>query len=632
MERAAEAQTSESEMVEQLQALYESTSSLEQVPDFDHTDIEEQAKRRFRQRARHFSQQKEIFFDKRKYFTDNPRINDENCRNLQNEPSWYGYSKDMEQFAQNIMIKAWRNDVRIKELAMKCQDKPSYQGRFRLDMANRLYVKEPEHLPMKTVLDVDSKYFNTIEGRPNPERFNLREYIDTVRETLRIKIAIGYRDDDIMLIDENLMMEQKMINIISANYQNYVNAFEEFLFKDHHNSMIILEECEETSALAIERYEEYKMAAKKYSAMKSALYFSEEKWRDSKMYQEFLFNMSPVRFRLAHPKQSKDVDTIAEDVLDDDIFAKYRVALDDVELTLGDIKKISDECQNAADADIYFKEPGELVEVFRYMELQNLNNLLYCEELAAPLESVKNNMAQAEKMFDKEIASLSEIIGRLEFGIMWEEERAKYLEEFAKKLINEELKQLVVDENVLNLYVFVEDCFETRVAPNDANLTMLEMISGISKKYGDELLAMEKVPKEIISVLGESCVQENMATMRLAEKAAKQVAELQRLTASLIKTFAPPYQKPPCKEPKNRSPVKKPPALKKVPSRKLTPEEEEYLEYFTDFCKFTDNPKDFGIDTSVMRKLNRYQVKGREEGSEERIVFGAPKSAKSGKK
>nr|CAI5828735.1 unnamed protein product [Callosobruchus analis] len=435
----AEGENPESDMVDQIQGLIESTSSLEQVPDFDHTDIEEQAKRKFRQRARHFSQTKEIFFDKRKYFTDNPRINDENCRNLQNEPSWYGYPKDMEQFAQ-------------------------------------------------------------------------------------------------------------------------------------------------------------------------------------------------VRFRIAHPEQSKNVDTIAEDVMDDDIFAKYRIAIDDAELTLTDIKEIADECQNAGAADIYFKEPGELVEVFRYMELQNLNNLLYCEELAAPLETVKNNMAQAEKLFDKEIASLSEIIGRLEFGIMWEEERAKYLEEFAKKLINEELKQLVVDENILNLYVFVEDCFETRVAPNDANLTMLEMISGISKKYGDELLSMEKVPKEIISVLGESCVQENMATMRLAEKAAKQVAELQRLTASLIKTFAPPYQKPPYKEPKNRSPVKKPPALKKVPSRKLTPEEEEYLEYFTDFCKFTDNPKDFGIDTSVMRKMTRYQIKGKEEGSEERIVVGAPKAPKPGKK
>ncbi|CAH1992832.1 unnamed protein product [Acanthoscelides obtectus] len=436
-----------------------------------------------------------------------------------------------------------------------------------------------------------------------------------------------------MLIEENLTMEQKMINIINHNYQNYVNAFEVFLFKDHHNSMAILEECEKTSTKAIERYEEYKLAAKKYASMKSALYFSEEKWRDCKMYQEFLFNMSPVRFRLAHPAQSKNVDTIAEDIMDDDIFAKYKIALDDAELTLSDIKEIANECQSACPADIYFKEPSELVEVFRYMELQNLNNLLYCEELSAPLETVKNTMIQAEKMFDKDIASLSEIIGRLESGIMWEEERAKYLEDYAKKLINQELRHLIIDDSILNLYVFVEDCFETRVAPNDANLTMLEMISGISKKYGDELLIMEKVPKEIISALGESCVQENMATMRLAEKAAKQVAELHRLTASLIKTFAPPYKKPPCKEPRNRSAVKRPPALKKVPSRKLTPEEEEYLEHFTDFCKYTDNPKDFGVDTSVMQKLARYQLKEKEDASEERIVFGASsKSGKEGKK
>ncbi|CAH1992828.1 unnamed protein product [Acanthoscelides obtectus] len=431
---------SRSDMIEQLQVLFDSTSSLEAVPDFDRSVIEEQAKRRFKQSTRHFSQKKKILFDKRKYFTDNPRMNDENRRNLRDEPSWYGYPKDMEEFAQ-------------------------------------------------------------------------------------------------------------------------------------------------------------------------------------------------VRFRLAHPAQSKNVDTIAEDIMDDDIFAKYKIALDDAELTLSDIKEIANECQSACPADIYFKEPSELVEVFRYMELQNLNNLLYCEELSAPLETVKNTMIQAEKMFDKDIASLSEIIGRLESGIMWEEERAKYLEDYAKKLINQELRHLIIDDSILNLYVFVEDCFETRVAPNDANLTMLEMISGISKKYGDELLIMEKVPKEIISALGESCVQENMATMRLAEKAAKQVAELHRLTASLIKTFAPPYKKPPCKEPRNRSAVKRPPALKKVPSRKLTPEEEEYLEHFTDFCKYTDNPKDFGVDTSVMQKLARYQLKEKEDASEERIVFGASsKSGKEGKK
>lgn len=34
-----------------------------------------------------------------------------------------------------------------------------------------------------------------------------------------------------------------------------------------------------------------------------------------------------------------------------------------------------------------------------------------------------------------------------------------------------------------------------------------------------------------------------------------------------------------------------------APPRALTDKEEEYLEYFTDYCKYTDDPKEYGIDT-----------------------------------
>lgn len=55
---------------------------------------------------------------------------------------------------------------------------------------------------------------------------------------------------------------------------------------------------------------------------------------------------------------------------------------------------------------------------------------------------------------------------------------------------------------------------------------------------------------------------------------------------------------------KKRSPLlekkKEPPP----PRRNLTEEEAEYLEFFTDFCIFTDDPKKYGIDNSVHQKVS----------------------------
>lgn len=79
------------------------------------------------------------------------------------------------------------------------------------------------------------------------------------------------------------------------------------------------------------------------------------------------------------------------------------------------------------------------------------------------------------------------------FVFSWEEERAKYLEDLGNKLIKTEFKQLIKSEEMLNLHVFVEDVYETRIGPNDANLSMLEMMKGIEEKYRNELFLLDKV-------------------------------------------------------------------------------------------------------------------------------------------
>lgn len=99
-----------------------------------------------------------------KYFTAAPGVNEYNAINLDKEPSPYKYPEDLERFSYKVMQRAWRDDVRIKNLKAKCYEKPSYQDRHRKGLLNRLYVSEPKLETVKTILDVDPQYFSTIEG------------------------------------------------------------------------------------------------------------------------------------------------------------------------------------------------------------------------------------------------------------------------------------------------------------------------------------------------------------------------------------------------------------------------------------------------------------------------------------
>ncbi|KAG5870135.1 hypothetical protein JTB14_029504 [Gonioctena quinquepunctata] len=537
---------------------------------------------------------------RKKYFTSGSKVNKDNAEDLEKSRP-FDYPEEFEEFAHKVMTKAWRNDVKVKEHELKCVQKPCFRERQQTSLLNRLYVEEAPITSVKTVLDVDPQYFKIIRGRPIPDKLDIREYIQTVRDTLRNKIIEGYREDDIMLIEENLISEQKKIDTIRENYQTYVNTFEEFLYKDHSSAMQLLKESEQAANAAYDKYEEYKKLAKKYGAMRSSLYNSEEKWRNCKMYQKFLYLVSPLSWRASRQKYRRAsiyiIDT-DEDDESENIFGKYRVSVAEKGASLRDIIQIfRQESMNEEAPQLYFTDPEQLLEVFRFMEVQNLNSLLHSEELAVPLENVGEGMKVAEELFDYEISQLRSNIESLSGGISWEEERARYLEKLGKNLIENEFKSLVMDDSVLNLHVYVEDVYETRIGPNDANLSMLKMMKAIEEKYRHELLSLDKVPSEQVQMLEGSCYVEQMRVMRLAEKAAKQYAQLEQLTNTLNRAFAPPFKRVGGKETKKRSPPIDPPQKSEPAPRKLTEKEEEYLEYFTDFCKETDDPERYGIDT-----------------------------------
>lgn len=68
---------------------------------------------------------------------------------------------------------------------------------------------------------------------------------------------------------------------------------------------------------------------------------------------------------------------------------------------------------DAGPADLYFKEPYELINVFRSIEMQNLNALIHLESLAEPMAQMMTTIQNAEQQIKLEIGEITNTINEL---------------------------------------------------------------------------------------------------------------------------------------------------------------------------------------------------------------------------
>lgn len=231
---------------------------------------------------------------------------------------------------------------------------------------------------------------------------------------------IGYREDDIALIDENLCLEQSAIDIIKENLQSYVNTFEDLLLEDHSSAMRLLKEADEVSKIAYDKYHEHTEIAQKVARLNFSLFNVEEKWKLCKTYQKFLYAVSPLSWRMRQGPTNRKTSIYVMQKPSDDFIAKgYRSSILTKGISVMDIvQEFQEETFFDDNPQLFFTKPEQLMEVFRFMEMQNLNALLHTEELALPLEGIKDGMKVATETFDKEIRNLQETIDVLEGGIL----------------------------------------------------------------------------------------------------------------------------------------------------------------------------------------------------------------------
>ncbi|CAG9864482.1 unnamed protein product [Phyllotreta striolata] len=501
----------------------------------------------------------------------------------------FDYPKDMSLFSSMLESKAWRRGQQITSLKKNLQDRKSFWQTLNSNLHERLFVEDDDKYISTCIEDIDPEYKRIVKGRPIADNVSLGDYIQMNRDLLKLKIMIGYREDDLALVNTHLKTETRMIELIESNFQKYVNIFLEFLKRDYEIANNLLSRSNKVVIELMAANEDHRYVLQKLQGIKSQLFKSEARWRLVKWYEKFLYEISPLHWKkentnsLMRALQHKSCLELFEDINSD-----TDITLEEIAAT------VERECCDDEDPVLFFTETGQILDYFIYMEEQNFNSLLYNEELRQPLALIKAEMQSAARNFDGTIDHLRTYIDGLEEGIKWEEERARNLEQIAHDLIFTHFKRIIATTDVLNIHCFVEDVYESIIERNTTNMNAIQMATAIEDFYMRELFVLDQIPASEVAVIQTVTIQKTQKMMILAEQARKAFTELDNTLRGMKKgyvSFVKPLHKPlmfrSAPKEEYRPP---PPPPKERPQTQL-----DYLEHFTDYCRYYDNPKDYGI-------------------------------------
>lgn len=487
----------------------------------------------------------------------------------------------------NVIKKLEREKHREAEKGMNVFQKSSRKMKLMEHMNERVYVPPNETMKVpKTIVEMDDQYFQVIKGRPIRDRFSIRNYIDENREAFRTKLKTGFLQDEVYLIDEQYRNEKKRIQELTELFKNYYASFKEFEAQDHEEWLMIRRKADEMATETSDMRAALKQMMKELSQIRCSLYVLEENWRNCKLCQIFLFQISPLSWQEKHPLKDKDGNVI---VSINAMFDRYKLDPEGSVQSLNDLINIfqQDVAVEKGPPELYFTDPWQVRLVFREMELQHLSSLLIIESIRKPKDVMVQGLQNVKKYFDEEIASIEEQLEAAEKQIEREEERARMLEEVAKELLNKDLKELISSESTILTHVFVEHAYEECVASGDTDMTTLETLQALKLLYEDLMMKLDSLPCEIVKEAEALVQSKNALALEKAHKARRQVAILDNLTKSMKRALDKPYErhgrplmwrsKPPSPKQKSRP-----------PSEEYSQKELEYKTHFTEECKYDD--------------------------------------------
>lgn len=473
-------------------------------------------------------------------------------RDVIKEKTPYGHPLILKEESFKAYSKARNKEIRKEEKKLRYFERDTFKSRETKDIRSRIYVKEPPD-DVHTVVDLDPEFYSLIEGRPIEYPFDKTNYMNDVRETTLFKLQAGYRDDEVLRIQENFADEEEKYKEICDRYNDYVDSFEQFLSEDYKTSIAMLHESEELANTLQRKNDEFKHLSVELGIKRRRVYVLEEKIRQTKMFQDFLYTISPKAWceHQGIRRHSKDSRIALEDSVKDlskpqseGMFAKYQLESQDgtIPSLMRLVHRFKEDQVDARPPVLFFTEPKELFKIFRRIVMQNLKSWTHAEKLSENLANLREGLLMVKGGIHKEQGEVEDIITDLTTEIDKEERRVLMLKEKVNKIIYTHFYDAVASEYAMRFYLCVKDVYEKLIV-STVTFSTFQMLKTLQTEYESIIMQLDTLDPEIVNVVKRETFVKDRIAMQLAEKASIELKNLEKVHRRLRKDFEPPFVK-----------------------------------------------------------------------------------------
>ncbi|XP_022129126.1 uncharacterized protein LOC111003073 [Pieris rapae] len=377
---------------------------------------------------------------------------------------------------------------------------------------------------VRTILDTDPHFYTLIDGRPIRPNKSILKYKQDIRNITLKRTVYGFLTDEILRIDREIETERKKYETASKHFDEYQYSFDKFLAHDNNKTIAIMRKSDNLSKDLIKQVEEHKATNYEYATLKSKLQYIEETLQILVSFQFFLYNAAPIMWRETVPKPVDKADIFESD---SNIFLKI------------DINAVKLRLSQLAQPCLYFETPIQLLNVFNTLEKQNLNYLLVTEELNAEKQQFLTSVQRLKILMDMELNFIEQKIKEIDDIIKCNVSRELELKDAFYKLLNKNIKYLVSSKTALQIFNYVEFAFEEIIAPNETNLSSLEMMYCLEREFNNIMIDLTAFDLNDVKVIEKEIYSEGVSQIINAKLANKLLKNVDKLNKRMKSAYEP---------------------------------------------------------------------------------------------
>ncbi|KAG9473116.1 hypothetical protein GDO78_014327 [Eleutherodactylus coqui] len=394
----------------------------------------------------------------------------------------------------------------------------------------------------------------------NIQRENLNDYINKKREMFHLEYSLQVKREEIQKLETMAATEEHKLEKAEQFLEQDAIRFDEFLKENDRNSVEAMKHDIAKSEEILREYLTYKEFLFRLSPKEwqEQILKKEAKERDSKFHPPPISQEKDKRGSVSHkgstpPVSGRKPESRSSGPLGSrdstrDIRQPSRSSLKTVASKKVNSVTVQDDnnsehlmsSDSEEEAELYFTDPKQLLNIFSEMEERNLSLIQNSQETEEALEEIKHTITMTKKKMEDETQQLKAQITHLQAAITQEEERAADLEMKCRVFAFGQYSFEEQEKMLLSLTKKVGEVYQACIKENRANLNALQMLTVMEQQVEELLDNIEAIPKDRLEIAEKAKEKERRLRLRDEKIKQQKLHQEERLRRALERAQADP--------------------------------------------------------------------------------------------